>query len=40
MSCEQLTDHLEAQGYSVSLNDIAALFAHYGIDKKKLNMRL
>jgi hypothetical protein len=34
MTCEQLTEQLEAQGHSVSLKDIAALFAHYGIDKK------
>lgn len=39
MTCEQLTEHLQNQGYTVSRTNIDRLFTHYGIDKKKQNMR-
>ncbi len=39
MTCKRLAEHLQAQGHDISPKDVAALFTHYGIDKKKLNMK-
>ena len=39
MGAEAIAEHLKQQGYHIGAERIAELFRHYGIDKKKANMR-
>jgi len=39
MGAEAIAEHLKQQGHPMSVQRIDELFRHYGIDKKKLNMK-